>query len=91
MFDECDICEGTGYLDCESCGGEGGWGSHIDNADIDICYWCQGSGQGDLCLACGGPCPDCLGRGCHGVDELNISFGQLYVEKCKTCKGRGSI
>lgn len=30
---------------CDECGGSGGWMSWADNADVEICFSCRGTGR----------------------------------------------
>jgi hypothetical protein len=88
-YGKCDVCNGTGTITCDKCGGT-------------FYYKCEScNGMGKLkCIKCGGSstviCTNCFGSGtttcgaCSGTGKNNInSNDQLNIDTCPYCNGAG--
>lgn len=99
--DDCDECNGTGYVyySCSSCGGLGETYHYSSETRPKECYNCYGTGK-VRCSKCGGNgyiiCEYCGGRGssqcsvCHGYGMIifNPTDPDTWI-KCNACKGTG--
>lgn len=94
FVEECENCDGNGYVDCDYCGGRGDYQcDECEGSGELTCKVCDGSGEieGERCDECDGrgvtSCDYCEGDGRQSCNDCNGNGSQ----DCDSCDGNGEV
>lgn len=86
----CFLCNQTGYVNCQTCGGTGVLRKQAAKPDVDK----SSLKPGDVCPYCDGGklvCSSCCGAGKTWIGNICYLCNQTGYQNCLTCHGTGSI